>query len=320
MKQIKILFFALMLVFMGGTFIKSQDHITLPVDLPKDSRGTKENPLRVLLVPTDGGTETGTIAEFSPIFNAISRMTGLNFDLRVTQSYSAVIEGLASKLGDIAFVGPTAYLQAYERGAAEPLAVAVLDGESVYYPAIFGRAGFVLDDLKELRGKRMAFGDVNSSSSFTFQVAMLIDAGLDPARDLDRIYLTGGHATSLGALREGHVDVAAASINSYEKAINDGHIDPAEIVPVALSEPVPYPPFVMHPDLSQELKDVLRYAFNHVHEDPNISPDMIRGFGGILVDRYDSSITHEMFQRAADALDKVSNEVKGEMLRRAADR
>jgi len=316
----KAIFFTLVFVFMGSAFVKSQDDISLPVDLPKDSRGTKGNPLQVLLVPTDGGTESGTLAEFSPIFNAISRITGLNFDLRVAQSYSSVIEGLDSKLGDIAFVGPTAYLQAHERGAAEPLAVAVLDGESVYYPAIFARTGFELNSLEELRGKRMAFGDVNSSSSFTFQVAMLMDAGLDPARDLGRIYLTGGHATSLGALREGHVDVAAASINSYEKAINDGHIDPDEIVPVALSEPVPYPPFVMHPELSQDIKDVLRYAFNRVHEDPNISPDMIRGFGGILVDRYDSDITHEMFNPAADALDKVTNEVKGEMLRRAADR
>ncbi len=282
--------------------------------------GSEENPLRVMLVPTDGGTEAGTLAEFSPIFNAVSRMTGLKFNLRVGQSYASVVEGLANHLTDIAFVGPTAYLQAHARGGAEPLAVAVLDGESVYYAAIFARKGFELGDLTELKGKRMAFGDVNSSSSFTFQVAMLMEAGLDPARDLGRIYLTGGHANSLNALRQGHVDVAAASLNSYEKAINDGAIDPNEIVPVAVSMPVPYPPFVMHPGLPQEVKQELRYGFNHVHEDPNISPDMIRGFGGILVDRYDADITHDMFTSAAEALDMVSNEIKGDMLRRAAER
>lgn len=39
--------------------------------------GSEETPLRVMLVPTDGGTEDGTRADFAPIFNAVSRTTGL---------------------------------------------------------------------------------------------------------------------------------------------------------------------------------------------------------------------------------------------------
>ena len=46
---------------------------------------------------------------------------------------------------------------------------------------------------------------------------------------------------------------------------------------------------------------------------------MIRGFGGIMVDRYRSDITHETFQAVQEMLDLVTPGVKGAMLKRAAE-
>jgi len=282
-------------------------------------KGTPDNPITVMLVPTDGGTADGTIADFSPIFNAINRSKGLDFEIRVGQSYSSVVEGLDNKLVDIAFVGPTLYLQAAERDAAEPLAVAVQNGESVYYAGIFAKNGVTLNNIQDLKGRSMAFGDVNSSSSFTIQVGMMIEAGLDPALDLSKIYLTGGHANSLNALSEGYVDFAAASFNSYIKAVNAGAIDPNNVIPVLKSAPIPYPPFVMHPSLDEDVKDKLRNGFNTVHDDPNVSPEMIRGFGGILVDRYTSDISHSTFETVQKLKSFVTKDVKSEMLKAATD-
>ena len=85
--------------------------------------GSKEHPLRVLLIPADGVTETGTKADYAPVFNAISRTTGLHFDLKVGQSYGAVVEGMCNQLADIAFLGPVSYVQASKRGCAQLLAV-----------------------------------------------------------------------------------------------------------------------------------------------------------------------------------------------------
>ena len=58
--------------------------------------GSREHPLRVLLIPADGGTESGTKADYAPVFNAITRTTGLNFDLKVgvqpyTDNYHSVL-------------------------------------------------------------------------------------------------------------------------------------------------------------------------------------------------------------------------------------
>ena len=102
--------------------------------------GTREHPLRVLLIPADGGTESGTKADYAPVFNAISRTTGLQFDLKVGQSYGAVVEGMCNQLADIAFFGPVSYVQAHKRGCAQLLAVGVEKGESVYYAGMFAKA------------------------------------------------------------------------------------------------------------------------------------------------------------------------------------
>lgn len=286
--------------------------------VPIGSPGSSENPLRVMLVPTDGGTEDGTKADFVPIFNAVSRNSGLKFKIRVGQSYASVLEGMVNGLVDIAFVGPTLYLQAAERGAAEPLAVAVLNGESVYYAGFFAKPGFDLSELSLLKGKSMAFGDVNSSSSFTIQVGMMLKEGIDPVSDLSKIYLTGGHANSLNALTQGHVDVSAASFNSYQKAVDSGAVNSDEVVPVARSVPIPYPPFIMLPTLPDDVKLMLRNGFDKVHDDPNITQEMIRGFGGIMVDRYTSDISHQTFQAVQEMLDLVTPMIKGAMLRKAA--
>ena len=282
--------------------------------------GAKTRPLRVLLVPADGGTEDGTKADYVPIFNAVTRMTDLHFDIKVGQSYGAVVEGMANQLADVAFFGPVTFLQARERGAAELLAVAVEKGHSVYYSGLFVRDGSPYRSLPDLKGRRVAFGDVNSTSSFAFPVAMLLAAAVDPARDLGAVLITGSHANSLKALQEGHVDAAAASFDSYEKAVKQGAIKPNVIRVLARSEPIPYPPLAMHPKLPAELKAKLRKAFNAVHTAPGVDKDMIRGYGGARVDRYDADFSETAFVAAGAKLAKVTDELKGRMLQKAAQR
>lgn len=282
--------------------------------------GSKEGPLRVMLIPADGGTETGTKADYQPVFNAVSRMTGLNFDIKVGQSYGAVVEAMCNGLIEVAFYGPVAYVQAHKRGCAQLLAVAVENGESVYFAGMFAKAGAGIKALPDVKGKRVAFGDVNSASSFTFQVAMLMDAGIDPVRGLSELRMTGSHANSIAALGQGLVDVASASFDSYEKAVRQGAIDPKQIMVVAKSIPIPYPPLAMNTKLPAELKTKLKVAFNQVHKAPGVTPEMIRGYGGKRVDRYNADFSESEFNIAAQKLAQVTDQLKSEILKKAGAR
>lgn len=282
--------------------------------------GTKERPLRVLLIPADGGTESGTKADYQPVFNAIARTTGLHFDLKVGQSYGAVVEGMCNQLADIAFLGPVAYVQAHKRGCAQLLAVAVEKGSSTYYAGMFTKADSPVKSLHDVKGKRMAFGDVNSASSFTFQVAMMLDAGMDPVKDLSAIRMTGSHANSLAALTQGQVDVASLSFDSYEKAVKQGAVDPAQIRVVAKSMAIPNPPLALNSKLTEPLKAQIKTAFASVHKAPGVTPEMIRGYGGKKVDAFDTSFSEDEFKVAGEKLAMLTDKLKGEVLKKAAAR
>ena len=75
----------------------------------------------------------------------------------------------------------------------------------------------------------------------------------------------------------------------------------------------------MNSSLPDEVKSKLRSGFSNVHKDPQISPEMIRGFGGVLVDSYTSEITHESFLAVQRMLDLANSKVKGDMLRAASE-
>jgi len=276
--------------------------------------------LHVLLIPADGGTESGTLADYQPLFTAVGKTADLDFDLKVAQSYGAVVEAMCNGAADIAFVGPVTYLQASERGCAELLAVAVKDGQSVYYSGIFAREDSELREMADLKGRSAAFGDVNSTSSFVFPVAMMLEAGVDPVKDLAALRMTGTHANSLSALIEGRVDAAALSFDSYEKAVRSDIPGAREVRVIARSEAIPYPPLIVNSDLPGELKQELRDAFQGIAQSDEIRPEMIRGYGGAQVDGYDTRFPAENFDSAARIMARLSDELKGEILKKSSER
>lgn len=282
--------------------------------------GSAAKPLRVILVPADGGTEDGTKKDFQPIFGAIGQATGLHFDIKVGQSYSAVVEAMCNGAADIAWYGPVTYLQAKARGCAELLALAVRHGESVYYSGIFARTDSGINSTADLKGKRIALGDVNSTSSFNVPVAMMIAAGVDPARDARSINLAGSHANVLKALAEGLVDAGGASFDSFEKAVNSKALDPSKVKVVAKSSPIPYPPLAIHPKVSDGVKARLREAFDNIDKLPGISKDQIRGYGGGKVDGYTAKVSEADMAAAGKMFELVTDAVKTEIMKKASAR
>lgn len=282
--------------------------------------GSAEKPLRVILVPADGGTEDGTKKDFQPIFDAIAKFYNLKFDIKVGQSYGAVVEAMCSGAADIAWYGPASYLQAHGRGCADLLALAVKHDQSIYYSGIFARKEANINSIADLKGKKIALGDVNSTSSFNVPVAMMLANGVNPAKDAAVINMAGSHANVLKALAEGLVDAGGASFDSFEKAVNQKAIDPSKIKVVVKSEPIPYPPLAVHPEVSKELKSKLKFAFSNIANMPGITKDQIRGYGGGKVDGYTVVVSEKDMAAAGKMFELVTDQVKTDIMNKAGKR
>ena len=279
--------------------------------------GSKEHPLRVLMVPADTGTNDIT-KDYAPVFEGITKNYGIHFDIKAGSSYAAVVEGMCNDQADIAWFGAVTYGEAYKKCGVDLLAVDVEKGDSSYYSGIFVRKGSGIKMMKDLRGKSMAFGSTSSTSSFNFPVAMLIADGVDPVKDLNKVIIAGSHSASLAALAEGKVDAAAASYNSFGKAVKGGAIDPEKFEALAKSQPIPNPPLAMNKGLPPAMKAKLKEAFNNIHT--KIDPAQIRGYGGKKVDRYDANFDEKKIFAALDKLAAVTKEVKAEMIDKAGQR
>jgi phosphonate transport system substrate-binding protein len=73
----------------------------------------------------------------------------------------------------------------------------------------------------------------------------------------------------------------------------------------------------MHRNLPDEMKKKLRDAFNNIHKQPNVKPEMIRGYGGKKVDRYNADYPEAEFDAAMAKLAAVTEALKGEILKKA---
>lgn len=279
--------------------------------------GSKENPLRVLMVPADTGTNDIT-KDYAPVFNGITENYGIHFDLRAGASYAAVVEGMCNDQADIAWYGAVTYGQANDKCGVDLLAVDVKKGDASYYSGIFVAKNSGIKKIGDLKGKSMAFGSPSSTSSFNFPVAMLIADGVDPVKDLNKVIIAGSHSASLAALAEGKVDAAAASYNSFGKAVQKGAIDASKFKPLAKSQPIPNPPLAMNKKLPENLKNDLRKAFGEIHT--KIDPSKIRGYGGKKVDRYDTQFEEKKIFDALGKLAAVTKELKAEMVDKAGTR
>jgi phosphonate transport system substrate-binding protein len=89
---------------------------------------------------------------------------------------------------------------------------------------------------------------------------------------------------------------------------------------LARSEPIPYPPLIVSRRLDADARARLKHAFTEVAHAKGVTPGMIRGYGGAVVDGYDARFPPQRFQPAAEKIAMVSDSLKGALLRRAAER
>jgi phosphonate transport system substrate-binding protein len=217
-------------------------------------------------------------------------------------------------------MGTVSFLTARDRGPVELVAVSEENGKSYYYSGLFALAESEIRDIGDVRGRTLVLSDPSSSSGFVYPLALIKKNGIEPIKDCARIILSGSHTNSLTTLAGGHAEIAAAPFESYLKAVRQGVIDPRRIRIIAKSDPIPNPPIAVSGRIDATTIDRLREAFHQVHTLPGIEPEMIRGHGGNIVDRYNAEVPESFFHAARENMTMINNQYRAEVLRRASER
>jgi len=202
---------------------------------------------------------SATRAEYAPLAAYLAGHIDHAVEVEVPASYEAVVELLVAGKLDMALLTPLTYVIAHHRlPALRPLATLLGEGAARYRGYVVVKAGSPLRALADLRGKRFAFVEHGSASGNLFPRALLIDAGLDPARDLGATRYLTNHTDVVHAVLAGSVDAGAISSTTFAHLRREGLHNRLDIL--AKSDWIPFDAFVVHPRIPAATAAALQAA------------------------------------------------------------
>ncbi|MFN8759174.1 MAG: PhnD/SsuA/transferrin family substrate-binding protein [Tagaea sp.] len=144
--------------------------------------------------------------EWGPFQRALEQRTGLKISFFAVTNRTAAAEAMAARRVDLVFTGPAEYVVFRARTNAAPV-VAIARAE--YYPLVVVRADSGVRDVADLKGKRVAFGSIGSTSRHLGPMQLLADLGLNPRTDIQPTHVAAN--VGFEGLRRG--DIAAMGMN-----------------------------------------------------------------------------------------------------------
>lgn len=160
--------------------------------------------------------------KFRPLANYLSSQTGINIKIKVGSSYQEHIQYVGLDKMDFAYMGPAAYvIMKHQYGEKPILTKLQVKGQSFFQGNIIARKDSGIKTINDLKGKRIAFGDPNSTMSYIVPHDMLHQSGVfadnSPAHD----FLHSHDNVALGVLM-GDFDAGAVKPAVFKKFEKQG--------------------------------------------------------------------------------------------------
>jgi phosphonate transport system substrate-binding protein len=192
--------------------------------------------LRISAIPDESPTELQR--KFKPLGDYLAKETGMKVEFTPVTDYAAVVEALATKKIDMAWLGGFTYVQTKIRtnGTANPI---IQRAEDEKFTSVFiVPADSTLKTLGELKGKTIAFGSPSSTSGHLMPRYFLMQAGVNPDKDFKNIAFSGAHDATVAFVASGKADVGALNASVWQK-LNETN-NPNALKAKVLSTTPPY--------------------------------------------------------------------------------
>lgn len=200
-------------------------------------------------------------AAWQPLLEELTRALGREVVLAEFGSDVAQVAAMRAGEVHVAAFETTLVPFAVNLAGAVPFAVmADADGDSTYTLRWYARRGGGITSVEDIRGKRVAHVSAGSYSGNHAPTALMGDLGLVAGSDYQVVF-AGSHERSLLALLAGDVDVALVASSVAERMFRNDQADPATLVLLHESGPIPPTGFTLAHDLAPELAEALRQAF-----------------------------------------------------------
>lgn len=182
----------------------------------------QETVLRVSAIPDEAPTELQR--KFAPLGKYLEKETGLKVQFTPVSDYAAVVESLATKKLDLAWLGGFTFVQAKIRtnGTAIPI---VQREEDAKFTSKFITADPAIKSLADLKGKTFAFGAPSSTSGSLMPRFFLQQAGLNPEKDFRNVAFSGAHDATVAFVAAGKAEAGVLNASVWDKLVEAKKVD-----------------------------------------------------------------------------------------------
>jgi phosphonate transport system substrate-binding protein len=183
--------------------------------------------LRVTAIPDEAPTELAR--KFAPLGRYLQARLGMPVEWTPVTDYAAAVEALVNGKVDLAWFGGFTFVQANVRSGGHVIPLVQRAEDQSFRSVFITSAGSGIGALSDLKGRTFSFGSPSSTSGHLMPRSFLLQAGIDPDRDLRRVSYSGAHDATIAAVAGGKVDAGAVNISVWDKFVAEGKVDPAQV-------------------------------------------------------------------------------------------
>ena len=221
--------------------------------------------LRVSAIPDEAPTELQR--KFKPLGDYLARETGMKVEFTPVTDYAAVVESLATRKLDLAWLGGFTFVQTKLRtnGTANPIVQRAEDEK------FLSRFIVPLDSpartLADIKGKSFAFGSPSSTSGHLMPRYFLLQAGINPDKDLKNVAFSGAHDATVAFVAGGKAEAGVLNASVWDKLVETKNPNALKVRVLATTPPYYDYNWTVRGDLDPALVKKLTAAFLKL--DPN---------------------------------------------------
>ena len=215
--------------------------------------------LHVSAIPDEAPTELQR--KFKPLGDYLAEKTGLKVEFVPVTDYAAVVEGLATKKLDLAWLGGFTFVQAKIRsnGGVTPLVQRAEDAKftSKFIVPIDSPA----KTLADLKGKTFVFGAPSSTSGHLMPRYYLQKDGIEPDRDFKTVAFSGAHDATVAFVAGGRAEAGVLNASVWDKLVDAKNTNAAKVRVLATTPPYFDYNWTVRPGLDPAVMQKITQAF-----------------------------------------------------------